>query len=203
MAPLLFLRSALCLSPHYRKAGSCGPLKITGYAHHAYTLPAGPKYVPPMRDDVMIGALTRLSRALDLAARAKAIPKRVPIYLTEFGVQSKPNRQLGVPVAVQAEYDAIAERIAWSNPRVAAFSQYLLRDDPLGGPPGSSVHGGTVGFQTGLQYVNGKPKPLYAAWPVPLTVSRGRRRLLAVGPGASDARAHEGHRARAAARHNR
>jgi hypothetical protein len=55
---------------------------------------------------------------------------------------------------------------------VAAFSQYLLRDDPVGGPPGSSVHGGTVGFQTGLEYANGKPKPLYYAWPVPLVVSK-------------------------------
>ena len=80
-------------------------------------------------------------------------------------MQSKPNKQLGVPVAQQAEYDAIAEQIAWSNPRVVAFSQYLLRDDPLGGAPGSSVHGGSVGFQTGLEYVNGKPKPLYAAGP--------------------------------------
>ena len=52
-------------------------------------------------------------------------------------------------VAKQAEFDAIAEHIAYENPRVAAFSQYLLKDDPLGGAPGSSVHGGTVGFQTG------------------------------------------------------
>ncbi len=87
-------------------------------------------------------------------------------------MQSKPNRQLGVSVAQQAEYDAIAERIAWSNPRVAAFSQYLLKDDPLGGAPGSSVRGGTVGFQTGLEYVSGTPKPLYHGWPVPLTVSK-------------------------------
>ena len=71
-------------------------------------------------------------------------------------MQSKPNRELGVPVAKQAEFDAIAEHIAWSNPRVAAFSQYLLKDDPLGGAPGSSVNGGTVGFQTGLEYVSGQ-----------------------------------------------
>jgi hypothetical protein len=175
VAPLLFMRQALCLDGHYRKSGSCGPLQIAGYAHHAYTLPAGPFYVPPEPDNVMIGALSRLSRALGRAAAAGAIPARVPIYLTEFGVQSKPNKQLGVPVAQQAEFDAIAERIAWSNPRVAAFSQYLLKDDPLGGPPGSSVHGGTVGFQTGLEYVNGRPKPLYYAWPVPLVVNRAGR----------------------------
>jgi hypothetical protein len=177
VAPLEFLRGALCLNTHYRKSSTCGPLPAAGYAHHAYTNAAGPSYVPPERDDVMIGVLSRLVRALDLAARAHALPAHVPIYLTEFGVQSRPNRFLGVPVAVQAEFDAIAEHIAWSNPRVAGFSQYLLRDDPLGGAPGASVHGGTVGFQTGLEYVNGKLKPLYFAWPVPLTVSRHRHRF--------------------------
>ena len=45
-----------------------------------------------------------------------ALPARVPIYLTEFGVQSMPNKQLGVPVSVQAEYDAIAEQIAYEQP---------------------------------------------------------------------------------------
>lgn len=174
VAPLLFLRSALCLNEHYRRAGSCGRLPMSGYAHHAYTIAVRPTYVPPKRDDVMIGAISRLSRALDLAARAGAIPGGVPIYLTEFGVQSKPNRQLGVSVAKQAEYDAMAERIAWSNGRVAAFSQYLLKDDRLGGAPGASAHGGTVGFQTGLEYVSGARKPLYYGWPVPLTVSRSR-----------------------------
>jgi hypothetical protein len=124
---------------------------------------------------VTLGSLSRLSRALDLAASAHAIPAHLPIYLTEFGVQSKPNKFLGVSVAQQAEFDAIAERIAYSNGRVAAFSQYLLRDDPLGGPPGASVRGGVVGFQTGLEYVNGRPKPLFSGWPVQLTVSRRGR----------------------------
>jgi hypothetical protein len=174
LAPLAFMREALCLNGAYKKAGSCSELQTVGYAHHAYTLPAGPSYVPPEQDDVTLGALSRLSNALNLAARAHAIPAAVPIYLTEFGVQSLPNKQLGVSVAKQAEFDAISERIAYENPRVAAFSQYLLKDDPLGGAPGSSVHGGTVGFQTGLEYVNGSAKPLYFGWPIPLTVTRTR-----------------------------
>jgi hypothetical protein len=172
VAPLAFLRGALCLNTHYQKSGSCSTLFATGYAHHAYTQATNPYFVPPERDDVMIGVLSRLSRALDLAARAHAIPAHLPIYLTEFGVQSKPNRYLGVSVSQQAEYDAIAEHIAWSNSRVAAFSQYLLKDDPLGGAPGSSVHGGTIGFQTGLEYLSGARKPLYFGFPVPLVVSK-------------------------------
>ncbi|MEA2140524.1 MAG: hypothetical protein QOC91_623 [Solirubrobacteraceae bacterium] len=172
VAPITFLQGALCLNARYKKSGSCTPLTASGYAHHAYTTAAGPLYRPPEKTNVTIGVLSRLSRALDLAAGAHGVTSRLPIYLTEFGVQSKPNRFLGVPVAQQAEFDAIAEKIAWSNPRVAAFSQYLLVDDPLGGKPGSSVNGGTIGFQTGLEYLGGKAKPLYFGWPVPLTVSK-------------------------------
>jgi hypothetical protein len=174
VAPLAFLRGTLCLNSHYQKAGSCEALSAYGYAHHAYTQKSklGPFYAPPEPDDVMIGTLSRLENALNLAARAGAIRSGMPIYLTEFGVQSKPNPYLGVPVSEQAEWDALSEYIAWRNPRVAAFSQYLLRDDPVGGPPGSGVHGGYVGFQSGLEYHDGRPKPLYSAWPVPLVVSR-------------------------------
>jgi hypothetical protein len=168
VAPLVFLRGVLCLDSHYRRMGACGALPAYGYAHHAYTKASGPSYVPPGRDDVTIGVLSRLTRALDLAARAHAIRAHMPVYLTEFGIQSKPNRYLGVSVSKQAEYDAIAERIAWANPRVVAFSQYLLRDDPLGGRPGSAV----IGFQTGLEYVSGRPKPLYFSWPLPLVVRK-------------------------------
>ncbi|HTA15210.1 MAG TPA: hypothetical protein VK781_10190 [Solirubrobacteraceae bacterium] len=171
VAPLEFLRETLCLNSRYRKAGTCGTLPAYGYAHHAYTV-GSPTYRPPGADNVTIGVLSRLSSALDRAAAAHAIPGRISIYLTEFGIQSFPNRLLGVPQSKQAEYDALAEKIAWSNSRVAAFSQYLLRDDPLGGPPGSSVHGGFVGFQTGLETVTGARKPLYFGFPVPLVVSK-------------------------------
>ena len=129
--------------------------------------------MPPKRDDVTIGVLSRLSRALDLAARAHAItgaPADLPDRVR--GPEQAQPASSACPVAQQAEFDAIAEKIAWTNARVAAFSQYLLRDDPLGGKPGASVNGGTIGFQTGLEYVNGKPKPLYFGWPVPLTVSK-------------------------------
>jgi hypothetical protein len=164
----------LCLNAKYKKSGSCGPLQTAGYAHHAYTLPAGPYYKPPEADDVTIGVLSRLSNALNKAAEAHAIPGGVPIYLTEFGVQTNPpNKELGVSYAKQAQFDAIDEHIAWSNPRVTAFSQYLLKDDPLSsGPPGAGVNGGYIGFQTGLETVKGVPKPLYYSWPVPLTVTK-------------------------------
>lgn len=175
VAPLLFMRDALCLNAKYKKASSCSELQMSGYSHHAYSKPVGPTYKPTEPDDVTIGVLPRLSHALALAARAHAIPGGVPIFLTEFGFQSYPNREYGVTPAQQAEYVAISEHIAYSNPQVAAFSQYLLKDDPLGGPAELSALGGVIGFQSGLEYVNGAPKPLYYGWPIPLTVTKHGR----------------------------
>jgi hypothetical protein len=169
VAPLVFLREALCLNNNYRKAGTCSALHASGYAHHAYSMrAAGPFYIPPGKDNVTIGVLSRLSQALDRAAAAHAISPHLPIYLTEFGVESKPNKYLGVSVGQQAEYDAISEKIAYQNPRVASFSQYLMRDDPLSGVGAS----GGVGFQTGLEYLSGTRKPLYFGFPIPLVVSK-------------------------------
>jgi hypothetical protein len=165
LAPLLFLRESLCLNSHYRKAGTCSMLPISGYAHHPYTYPAlqGPFYRPPNTDQVTIGSLVRLSNALALAARAHAIPAHVPMYLNEFGVQSVPN-SLGVSLSQQAEYQAISEKIAWGNPGVLSFSQYLFEDE--------GAHSGLNGYRTGLETTNGGRKPLYYAFPLPLVVSK-------------------------------
>jgi hypothetical protein len=171
VAPLEFLRGALCLDSKYRKAGTCEMLPAVGYAHHAYTTRAGPSYKPQGPDNVTIGVLSRLTSALTKAERAHALPAHTPVYLTEFGIQTRPS-QLGVSQAKQAEFDAMSERIAWSNPRVVAFSQYLLRDDPRGGKPGAGAHGGTVGFETGLETVRGAHKLLYSSFPIPLVVSK-------------------------------
>src|SRR3954471_3293160 len=62
--PLAFLRGTLCLDAKYRKASSCKALPAGGYAHHAYTTSAGPRWVPPNSDDVTIGVLRRLVTAL-------------------------------------------------------------------------------------------------------------------------------------------
>jgi hypothetical protein len=169
VAPLTFLRGALCLSASYKRASSCSKLPMAGYAHHAYTTKAGPFYVPPGPNDVTIGVLSRLTSALNRAAAAGAIPSGTPIYLTEFGIQSVPDPLYGVSLAQQAEYLGISEHFAYNNPRVKLFSQYLLRDDQtLPGPPITAYSG----FQSGLELANGKKKPSYSSWPIPLTVTR-------------------------------
>jgi Cellulase (glycosyl hydrolase family 5) len=163
--PLAFLRGMLCLDRNYRKKGNCGQLEADGYAHHAYTTRSGPRFVPPSKDDVTIGVISRLVSALDRAGNAGALPRGLRIYLTEFGIQSFPDRVSGVSLARQPAYYAIAEHIAYANPRVALFSQYLMSDDRAG--TGGERYGG---FESGLRRANGSRKPSYAAFANPLAV---------------------------------
>jgi hypothetical protein len=170
VAPLTFLRGMLCLDSRYRRARRCGPLDADGYAHHAYTTGQGPFFRPPGANDVTIGVLSRLVRALDRAARAGAIRPRIPIHLTEFGIESVPDPLRGVSLAKQHEYRSISERLAWENRRVVAFSQYLLRDSPPDfGAPRIARY---PGFESGLRTYDGKAKPSLAGFPLPLAALR-------------------------------
>src|ERR687895_964413 len=165
--PLAFLRGMACLNRKYKKTRSCSRLPADGYAHHAYTTRIGPRFVPDDRDDVTIAVLDRLVEALDRAGRARGLPRRLRIYLTEFGIQSEPDRISGVSFARQPAYYAIAEHMAYVNPRVALFSQYLMRDDA---PREEGYR--FRGFENGLRRNHGQRKPAYRAFPNPLAVER-------------------------------
>ena len=115
VAPLAFLRGALCLNRSYHRKGHCARISAGGYAHHAYTTRTGPRFRPPDKDDVTIGVLSRLSNALTKAGRAGAIPRGLGIYLTEFGIQSTPDTISGVSLIKQAEYLSISEHMAFVN----------------------------------------------------------------------------------------
>ena len=55
--------------------------------------------------------------------------------------------------------------MAYVNPRVVAFSQYLMSDDP---PRADGYRYG--GFESGLRSSDGKPKPAYEGFRLPLAV---------------------------------
>jgi hypothetical protein len=152
--PLQFLRGVLC--------AGCPKLRIDGWAHHPYANRRGPFYVPADRDNVTIGVLSRLERALDRAGR-----RGLPVWVTEYGVQSAPDADLGVPLAQQAEFRSISERLLRTDPRVAAAAQYLLVDDAA-----------ISGFQSGLLTAAGAAKPSLDEFRTPLAVRRSGRTAL-------------------------
>ena len=178
--PLVFLRRALCLSDELQaqqglQQGADGGLR-------APRLRAQGQPVLPLarQDEVSIGTLDRLTKALDRAAEAGAIKRKRPIYLTEFGVQSYPDKLAGVPLRKQAEYLAISEHIAYVNRRVKAFSQYLMRDDKKGFGQGKTERYG--GFETGLRRANGKQEAGLHRVHAPAPRLRGGRQPRALGP---------------------
>ena len=174
-APLAFLRGVLCLNAAYHPIGHCSKLPAYGYAQHPYAEGPGPFWIPsktqdPHGDDVTIGTIGRLVTALNRAAAVGAIRAGMPIYITEFGIQSIPSPLVGVSLAKQAEFDAISEKLAWNNPRVVSFDQYLLRDDPP--VKSSNPIGRWPGFESGLETYKGQQKPLFNGFRLPLVVTR-------------------------------
>ncbi len=166
--PIPFIKGALCLNDNFRRVRRCGRLRMDGYAHHAYTTSAGPLFQPPNADEVTFGVIDRIPAALDRSARTGAVRSGVDLYLTEFGIQSYPDRISGVPLAKQAENLAIAERIAYANPRVRSFSQYLMRDDKPRKGTAAQRYGG---FETGLRFHDGRKKPAYDGFRLPLAAA--------------------------------
>jgi hypothetical protein len=152
--PLQFLRGVYCKG--------CPKLRIDAWAHHPYANRRGPFYVPPDRDNVTVGVMRRLEVALDRAGR-----RGLPVWVTEFGVQSAPDTTLGVPQSQQAEYRSISERLLRVDARIAATAQYLLTDDVA-----------LSGFQSGLLTSSGRAKPSFDEFRLPLSVRRSGHAAL-------------------------
>jgi hypothetical protein len=193
--PGFFLRELFCLGSTLRPLHGrsydrrqCdfvqkGGFAITGYAHHPYSVTSPPDRPDPHVDNIKLADRDRLYRILDGAAAAHRIPPNVHVWFTEYGYQTLPPDPLrGVPLAEQAEWLSQAERITWADPRVAALTQFLMRDDlpRMRYPPDSIKRWGT--YQTGLEWANGAHKPAYDAYRLPFVapaeVPAGKQALL-------------------------
>jgi hypothetical protein len=169
--PLRFLRATLCLNRNYKSVGGCAKLDVDGWAHHPYSFGRAPFQPVLNPEQISFANLRVLQRALAKARRAGAL-SGARLYVTEFGYPSRPDSSIGVSQRLQAEYISIAEYLAYKNPGVASYAQYLMRDDPPGGP--------ASGFTSGLcphsapdnaATRNGAGcKPAYAAFRTPLVV---------------------------------
>ena len=145
----------------------------SGWAHHPYELTFPPTKRPAKPDWATIANLGDLQAMLRRIRLRYQQPTTggVPLYLTEFGYQSKPEDQLGVTRTQQAAYLNHAEYIAWRNRDVRTLAQFLLRDD---GEPATRT------FQSGMRTHAGARKQAWAAYRFPIhvrkpSVQRGRR----------------------------
>lgn len=145
--------------------------QASGFAHHPYSFFLPPTATMSDPNFVPLSDLPRLERALDGAFHAYGQPRRLDLYLTEYGYETNPpNPFRGVSPDTQARYLNLAQYMAWRDPRVRALSQFLLYDSP----PDAAFRPGTLGywstFQTGLRYQDGVAKPSYAAYRLPVLI---------------------------------
>jgi Cellulase (glycosyl hydrolase family 5) len=132
--PLRWLRGVLCVNSRWRLKRGCSTLRADGYAHHPYEFSHSPTYRYPGRDNVTMGTLSRLTRALDRASRGRALRKngggRMPVYLTEYGYFASGHRKL--PTRRRTRYLYRGWSIALRNRRVRSNLQYLIAAPPRG-----------------------------------------------------------------------
>ena len=135
----------------------------------------------PGADDVTIGVLSRLSSALNKAAAAHAIPARMPIYLTEFGVQSNPNRCSACrwpsrPNTTRSPRRSPGRTRAWRPSRSTCCATTRSAGRPV------ERARRLRRLPAGLETVNGHAQAALLRLPGAARRLQARARLLAVGP---------------------
>jgi hypothetical protein len=187
MRPLTFIRALGCVDDRYRRVrkGPCRgfqPAAGHGFAYHPHGVLRGPATPNPQPDEAALADLPRLKTALDKVTAAGGFrPRdgaRFPLYLTEFGYQTRPpDPYAGVEPKVQARWLQQAAYVAWSDPRVKCLMQYEWEDEPIASKGlGAKAF---AGWQSGLMYTSGQPKPALAAFRNPFWIAVTPKRFMA------------------------
>jgi hypothetical protein len=170
-----FYRELFCLNDRLKPERNCGdyrargPLYATGVAHHPYPVLAPPELRSSDKGYIRLADGRRLGRILNAAERYGRVQGRLPIWYTEFGYQTKPpDPYRGVTLRRQAQWNVRAERVAYRDPRVQSMAQFLLRDSPPRRQyrPSERLYWAT--YQSGLRFDDGRKKPSWDAYRMPL-----------------------------------
>jgi hypothetical protein len=119
-------------------------VRFDAWAHHPYGSPVS---APPTQrvgwPNVGMSSLTRFGTSLDRWFGRK----NTPIWITEYGHETRPEDPRGVTYAQQARYLNTAVNIARRNPRVGMLIWFAMRDNPVNA------------WQSGLLTEGGLEKP--------------------------------------------
>jgi hypothetical protein len=156
-------------------------IRAGGLSHHPYARGAGvPTGTRQKPGNLTMGVIGRFVPVLRAARRSHVAPRRLGVYLTEFGVTTRPpDRKFGVSQSRQAQYINEVDYLAYKRPWIKSVSQFQLADD---------INLGTHTFQTGLTFGDGRAKQSFGAYRTPIFVVQKRRRVEIFGqarPGSS------------------
>lgn len=123
-------------------------LKFDAWAHHPY--PTSPNLPPTQKvryPNVTLSTLPKFEADLKTFFH-----RSVPVWVTEYGHETKPPDSHGVSYATQAKYAKQALTIAKNDPNVQMFIWFVFRDT-AGNP-----------WASGLYSRSGAQKPVYGAF---------------------------------------
>jgi hypothetical protein len=124
-------------------------LKFDAWAQHPYPVPVNQGPNQKVRyPNVAFSTLARFEKDLDKWFKRK----NIPIWITEYGNETRPGEPKGVTEAQQATYAPQAIANAKRDARVAMFVWFVWRDSS--GSP----------WQSGVYRTSGAPKPAAARW---------------------------------------
>lgn len=160
--PVTFVQNVLCLSSTNKR------VKCAGGTAHFDIFAADPydAFSPTTHAVSLLDAsapdLTRLTTVVRAGLKAHTLlphtPK--PLWVTEFGYDSKPPNPQGVGIATQAKWLEEGFYTFWHEGASAAM-WYLVRDQT---PPYD------VNYFSGVYFRNGKKKPSFTAYRFPFVV---------------------------------
>ena len=118
-------------------------LKFDAWSHHPYpSNPSSPPTQVVKWPNVSLASLPRFDERLKTWFRRKS----VPIWITEYGHQTRPPDGFGISYGTQAAYIQQSISIATSYPFVEMFIWFVFQDDP--GQP----------WESGIYTAGGEPK---------------------------------------------
>jgi hypothetical protein len=149
------------------------PLNYTAWAHHPYTKKASPNSRDANRDAITMANIGELPTYLDrMPGKRTPFAAQNLVASTEYGYETNPPDPFsGISLTKQAQYINQGDYIAYSEPRVIANTQFLLRDVKGVKGYGADDKRHWFTYQSGLFTSKGKPKPSATAYRFPLVAT--------------------------------
>jgi hypothetical protein len=187
--PVDFWQRVLCVNPAKKKKtkkkkgggastkfvrtqGCSGRAMFDVFAHHPISNTGnGPLESGPHRNDASTPDLGRVVKVLRGAEGAGTVSGgRHPVWVTELWWDSDPPNPSGAPLGVQARWIEQSLYLFWKAGASAAIN-FRLRD--------SSERPNVLGgFQSGVFFDDGRPKPALTAFRFPFVTERINKQLL-------------------------
>src|SRR4051794_29804161 len=143
--PLAGVSGSVAPGTFAKLLGKVSGLRFDAWAHHPY--PTSPN-LPPLQKvrypNVTLSTLPLFEKQLKTSFH-----RAVPIWITEYGHETKPGEPKGVTTAKQSAYAKQALTIAKNDPNIQMFVWFVFRDS-TGNP-----------WQSGLEGPSGARKPAF------------------------------------------